>query len=83
MMKTPKLLISILDRDLKMYYILEDPHEVTELVDGFHPVDELNRRYELAVDGHVIPWPHREPQLIEQYIHEFIHDLRERTRVPD
>ncbi len=65
--------ISVLDRDTKTYYMFGDPLEVTELV-GSKDVSELNRRYELAIDGHIIKWPHADPNLIEQYIHEFMYD---------
>lgn len=65
--------ISVLDRDTKTYYMFGDPSEVTELV-GSKDVPELNRRYELAIDGHIINWPHTDPHLIEQYIHEFMYD---------
>lgn len=65
--------ISVLDRETKTYYMFGDPHEVTELVQE-KTVAELNERFELAIDGYIINWPHSDPDLIEQYIHEFMYD---------
>lgn len=67
------ILISVYDRHEKLYWIFEDISEIKGLIGG-ESVEELNERYELAIDGDVMPWPHSEPDLIEQYIHSIIHE---------
>ena len=70
------ILISVFDRSTRTYHIFSYPPEdsgvIGDLVKG-QTVERLNERYELAIDGNVIGWPHTDPHLIEQFIHQYIH----------
>ena len=67
------ILIGIFDRKDRVYHIYHDPAEVRPIIDGY-PLSYLNENFEFAIDGHILPWPSADPDLIEQYIHEFISD---------
>lgn len=73
-------IISVLDRFARTYYMFKCPSEVKELLSD-QTLEELNSQYELAIDGHIVGWPHTDPDLVEQYIHEFLYDKS--NRLPD
>lgn len=78
-------IISVFDRYTRSYHLFVYPQntgEVGTLVKG-NTVAKLNERYELSVDGHIIDWPHTDPHLIEQYIHELIHQGYGRKQVDE
>lgn len=67
------VLISIFDRSNSTYIIMEDPFEINKHMPDI-PLDELNRGFELAVDGQILPWPHTDPDIVVNYVFEVLSD---------